>query len=61
MRSGGFGKRLFAGIMFGLVFFLLNRLAVNLAGVYGLDMRLANALPPLTMLAISGWLFRRRG
>ena len=61
LRSGGFGKRLFAGIMFGLVFFLLNRLAVNLAGVYGLDMRLANALPPLTMLAISGWLFRRRG
>jgi len=61
LRSGGVGKRLFAGIMFGLSFFLLNRLAVNLAGVYGLDMRLANALPPLTLLIVSAWLFRRRG
>ncbi len=62
LRSGGIGKRLFAGIVFGLAFFLLNRLAVNMAGVYGLDMRLANAVPPLTVLAVSALLFwRRRG
>ena len=60
LRSGGFGKRLFTGVMFGMVFFLLNRLAVNLAGVYGLDMRLASAVPPLTVLAASALLFRRR-
>lgn len=60
LRSGGLGKRLFAGIVFGIAFFLLNRLAVNLAGVYGLDMRVANALPPVTVLAVSALLFRRR-
>lgn len=60
LRSGGFGKRLFAGIVFGLAFFLLNRLAVNMAGVFGLDMRLANAVPPLVVLLVSGLLFRRR-
>lgn len=60
LRSGGVGKRVFAGIIFGLSFFLLGRLAVNLAGVYGLDMRLANAAPPLFMLLVAALLYRRR-
>lgn len=60
LRSGGFGKRLFAGIVFGLSFFLLERLAVNLASVYRIDLRLAYLLPPLLVLATSWLLFHRR-
>lgn len=60
LRSGGFGKRLFAGIVFGLAFFLVQRLSVNLATVYRIDLRLAYLGPPLLVLVASRWLFRRR-
>lgn len=60
LRSGGFGKRLFAGIVFGLAFFLMQRLAVNLASVYSYDLRLAFAVPPLLVLGLSWLLFHRR-
>lgn len=60
LRSGGFGKRLFAGIVFGLAFFLLDRLAINLASVYGIDLRLAHLIAPVGVLAASWLMFYRR-
>jgi lipopolysaccharide export system permease protein len=61
LRSGGLGKRLFIGILFALGFFLLQRQFVSLAGVYrSFDYRLAYAVPPMVMLAVSAVLFRRR-
>lgn len=60
LRSGGFGKRLFVGIVLGVGMFTVQTLAVNLAQVYHLDLRLAYGLPPLAV-ALASWLvFRRR-
>jgi lipopolysaccharide export system permease protein len=59
LRSGGFGKRLFLGIMIGLAYFMLQRLAVNTAEVYRFDLRLGHALPPLLIATLS-WLYFRR-
>jgi lipopolysaccharide export system permease protein len=60
LRSGGLGKRLFIGMVFALGFYLLQRQFVSLAGVYKFDYRIAYALPPTVMLAVSAVLFRRR-
>src|SRR5690606_37137504 len=60
LRSGGMGKRLFAGIVFALGFWLLQTQFVSLAGVYKFDFRIASLLPPAVMLAISAYLFRKR-
>ena len=60
LRSGGYGKRLFLGIVFALSFFLLQKMAVQMAGVFRFDYRIAFALPPAIMLAVSLWLFNRR-
>ena len=60
LRSGGMGKRLFAGIVFALGFWLLQTQFVSLAGVYKFDFRIAYLLPPTLMLAISAYLFRKR-
>lgn len=59
LRSGGFGKRLFYGIVIGISFLLLQRLFVDLANVYRFDVRIALSLPPLTLMAVSFFLFRR--
>ncbi|MGV8932033.1 MAG: LPS export ABC transporter permease LptG [Luteimonas sp.] len=60
LRSGGAGKRLFIGIVFALAFWLLQMQFVKLAGVYRFDYRIAYLMPPLVMLSVSAWLFRRR-
>ena len=59
LRSGGFGKRLFLGIAFGVGFFTLQTLTVNMAEVYRFDLRLGNLLPPLAVAVLS-WLWFRR-
>ncbi len=60
LRSGGFGKRLFVGIVLGVGMFTAQTLSVNLAQVYHLDLRLAYALPPLLVM-LGSWLhFRGR-
>lgn len=59
LRSGGFGKRLFLGIIFGVGFFTLQTLTVNMAEVYRFDLRLGNLLPPLA-IALMSWLWFRR-
>jgi len=60
LRSGGLGKRLFIGIIFALGFWLLQTQFVQLAAVYQFDFRFAYLIPPIVMLGISAWLFRRR-
>lgn len=58
-RSGGFGKRLFFGIVIGITFLLLQKLFVDLANVYRFDVRIAMALPPVILMVLSFLLFRR--
>jgi lipopolysaccharide export system permease protein len=60
LRSGGYGKRLFLGIVFALGFWVLQQWFTKLAGIYHFDYRIAYAIPPLIMLAVSGLLFKRR-
>jgi lipopolysaccharide export system permease protein len=59
LRSGGFGKRLFIGVVIALTFFLVQRLVVNMAEVYRVDLRLAHSAPALLILLCS-WLWWRR-
>lgn len=61
LRSGGFGKRLFLGLVFGLGYFLLQRLSVDLAQVYGIDLRLANIAPMILVAGAAAAYFRRSG
>ena len=60
LRSGGLGRRLFIGVVFALGFWLLQNQFVRLAGVYQFDFRVAYLIPPMLMMAISFFLFRRR-
>ncbi|KAF1708971.1 LPS export ABC transporter permease LptG [Pseudoxanthomonas kalamensis DSM 18571] len=60
LRSGGLGKRLFLGIVFALAFWVLQLQFSRLAAAFKFDFRIAYALPPILMLSISAWLFRRR-
>ena len=60
LRSGGFGKRLFLGIVFGLVYFVLQKLAIDLSSIYRAPVWLAQVVPPLLVLGVSRWYFRRR-
>ena len=60
LRSGGYGKRLFLGIVFALGFYMLQQMSSKLAGIYRFDYRIAYALPPLIMLGVSGFLFTRK-
>ena len=60
LRSGGFGKRLFLGILIGIGALLIQRMFVGLADVYRFDVRWAYLFPPLMILAICwGWLAKR--
>lgn len=59
-RSGGFGQRLFVGIVFALVARLLQPMLVNLAKAYQLPILLAYLLPVLLLVAIGAWGLRRR-
>ncbi|MFT4178131.1 MAG: LPS export ABC transporter permease LptG [Thermomonas sp.] len=60
LRSGGQGKRIFIGIVYALGFFLLQKMSTQMAGVFDFDYRIAYAMPPLIMLAVSWLLFHRR-
>ncbi len=60
LRSGGFGKRLFAGIVCGLSFFLMQRLAQNLATIYRMPLWIAHVAPPILVLLASRLYFTRR-
>ena len=51
LRSGGFGKRLMIGAVVGLSYYFFARMIGDLAGVYKLDLAVANFLPPLLLMA----------
>src|SRR5205085_5378028 len=60
LRSGGFGKRLFLGILIGIGFLQVQTMFVNLSDVYRFDVRWAYTAPPLLLLALCwGWLAKR--
>jgi lipopolysaccharide export LptBFGC system permease protein LptF len=54
------GKRLFIGIVFGLVYFVLQKLATDLSNIYRFPVWLAQVVPPFLILAASRMYFRRR-
>ena len=60
LRSGGYGKRVFIGIVFALGFWVLQKISTQVAGVFRFDFRIAYAIPPLIMLLVSYLLFKRR-
>lgn len=60
LRSGGFGKQLFIGIVLGIGFYLGQRLFLDLSDVYRFDVRLAYVLPLLVLLGVSWGYFGRR-
>lgn len=59
LRTVGIGQRLFAGMLLGSVFFLLNRLLAYVAVVYHVNPLLAAALPAIAFL-VAGAIFLRR-
>ncbi len=60
LRSGGFGKSLFIGIVVGISAVLLERLMVNLSDVYRFDVRIAFVLAPAAVFALCwGYLAKR--
>ncbi len=60
LRSGGFGKRLFLGILVGIGALLLQRMFVDLADVYRFDVRLAFVFPPLLILGLCWGVLAKR-
>lgn len=60
LRSGGFGKSLFIGILVGIGALLFEQLAVNFSEIYRADVRFAYLLAPLAVFALCwGYLAKR--
>ena len=60
LRSGGFGKSLFIGILVGVGALLFEQLAVNFSEIYRADVRFAYLLAPLAVFALCwGYLAKR--
>jgi lipopolysaccharide export system permease protein len=59
LRSGGLSKRLFLGIVLSIGFYFVQRAVVSMGAVYGLPPALANAIPPLLLIAMASAWFRR--
>jgi len=60
LRSGGFGKRLFIGIVIGIGSLLVEQLLVKLSDVYRFSPLWANALLMLGLAGFAVGMFRRR-
>jgi len=58
-RTGGAGQRLFAGILVGLIFFLLNRSMGHMSIVYGISPLLSSIIPLLLFLFFGLFLLYR--
>ena len=58
LRSGGFGKRVFIGVVIAVAFHFTQRALINLADVYGYSLPLVN-IAPVLLLALAGWLYYR--
>jgi lipopolysaccharide export system permease protein len=56
LRSGGFGKRLFLGIIVAVAYFaVLQPIVVNATRVSGLSLPLAYTVPPLLLMLFGWW------
>lgn len=60
-RSGGTGRRIFAGILIGLLYYLASRTFASLALLFGLDPLVAAIAPPLLFISGALALLRRVG
>ena len=60
LRSGGYGKRLFLGIVFALGFWIAQTITIKVAQVFSLDFRLMYTIPLLLALLASWMGFKRR-
>ena len=60
LRSGGFGKRLFLGILIGIGALLAQHMFVNLADGYHIDVRLAYLFPPLAIWGLCWGVLAKR-
>lgn len=60
LRSGGFGKSLFVGILVGISAILFEQLAVNFAEIYRADVRIAFLLAPLSVFALCWGVLAKR-
>ena len=60
LRSGGFGKRLFLGILIGIGYVLVEQLAVNLCDVYRYDVRWAYGVLPFALVGFCWGVLARR-
>lgn len=59
LRSGGFGKRVFLGMLLGLGFFFVQRTVANLFETLDWNLAVGYLLPPLAIGALGVWLLRR--
>lgn len=59
LRSGGLGKRIFAGMLLAIGWYFMQKVMVNFATVYGLPALWANLLPALVLM-LAAWLYFRR-
>jgi lipopolysaccharide export system permease protein len=56
LRSGGFGKRLFLGVIVAVAYFaVLQPIAINIARVGGYSLVLAYTIPPLLLMGFGWW------
>lgn len=56
LRSGGFGKRVFIGVVVAIAYFaVLQPTAVNIARVSGYSLMLAYVVPPLFLMMFGWW------
>jgi lipopolysaccharide export system permease protein len=60
-RSTGLGMKIFAGILIGIAFYLVNRTFTYLALLYGLNPALAAFFPPALFVLTALWILRRVG
>jgi len=61
LRSGGFGRSLFIGIMLGLGYYMLDKGFGHVVRVYDVTPLLGAITPPLLFLAVAVFLLRRAG
>ncbi|HJP99731.1 MAG TPA: LPS export ABC transporter permease LptG [Rhodanobacteraceae bacterium] len=59
LRSGGLGKRLFLGVIVAIAWYFLERAVVSTGTVFGASALVVNLVPPLVLLAIAVWYYRR--
>lgn len=59
LRSGGLGKRLFLGVIIAIAWYFVQRAIVSTGTVFGAAPLIVNLIPPLILLAIAVWYYRR--